>query len=161
MKRLLPLLLLALAACDQMTDQPKPQHYTAQDGSPATPPPGTVAVTEPPTPAPPVTAELLARGRQRYDIYCSACHGMTGAGNGMIVQRGFPAPPSFDQDRLRQVPPQHLYDVVTQGQGVMYGFAGRIAPPDRWAIAAYVKALQASRSASIADVPADRRGSLE
>ena len=161
MKRALLIGLLILTACDDMTEQPKEKHYTQADGSPATPPAGTVAVTEPPASAPPVTAALLDRGRQRFDIYCSACHGMTGAGNGMIVQRGFPGPTSFGLDRLRQAPPQHFYDVVTQGQGVMYGFAGRIAPPDRWAIAAYVKALQASRSATIADVPADQQDALE
>jgi mono/diheme cytochrome c family protein len=161
MRNALLLFLMTLTACDDMTEQPKEMHYTQRDGSPATPPAGTVAVTEPPTAAPPVTLALLERGRQRFDIYCSACHGATGAGNGMIVQRGFPTPPSFDIDRLRQAPPQHFYDVATQGYGVMYGFAGRIAPPDRWAIAAYVKALQASRSATIAAVPPDRRDALE
>ncbi|HEV2673248.1 MAG TPA: cytochrome c [Aliidongia sp.] len=164
MRRPLALLLVlaaGLAGCDDMTNQPKEKHYTRRDGSPATPPAGIVAVVEAPVAAPPVTLSLLTRGRERYDIYCSACHGATGTGNGMIVQRGFPMPPSFDLDRLRQASPQHLYDVVTGGHGVMYGFAGRIGPPDRWAIAAYVKALQASRNAAMADVPPDARGALE
>jgi len=162
MRRLLiPLLLLGLAACDDMTEQPKQKAYTNQDGSPATPPSGTVMTDEASSAAPPLTVALLARGRERYDIYCGACHGLAGAGDGMIVQRGFPAPPSFHIDRLRQAPPQHLYDVVTEGYGVMYSFSGRIPPADRWAIAAYVKALQASQNASVVDVPDEARGALE
>jgi len=162
MRRLAFLLLLTglAASCDDMTDQPKESPYTNQGGSPATPPAGTVMQNEAQAAAPPVTLALLQRGRTEFDVYCSACHGTTGTGNGMIVQRGFPAPPSFDQDRLRAAPPQHIYDVATNGYGVMFAFGGRLAPSDRWAIAAYVKALQVSRHATVADVPAADRAAL-
>ncbi len=99
----------------------------------------------------------LARGRQRYDIFCSPCHARTGDGNGMIVQRGFSKPPSFhdakDGPRLREVPDGHLFRVITNGYGAMYSYASRISPADRWAIVAYVRALQLSRNAQPADVP--------
>ena len=78
----------------------------------------------------------------------------------MIVERGFPAPPSYYIDRLRQAPVQHFYDVITNGYGIMYPYAARVAPADRWAIAAYIRALQASASAHLGDVPPDRRQSL-
>ena len=79
----------------------------------------------------------------------------------MIVQRGFPHPPSYHIDRLRNVPPQHFYDVISHGYGIMYSYADRVEPADRWAIAAYIRALQASASASVSDVPADKRGALQ
>ena len=93
-------------------------------------------------------------GRERFDIYCAVCHGRTGEGNGMIVQRGFPSPPSYHIDRLRNAPPGYIYNVITNGYGVMYSYAGRIAPRDRWAIAAYIRALQLSQNAKQSDVPA-------
>ena len=108
---------------------------------------------------PPVTLALLERGQERYRIYCTPCHSELGDGRGMIVQRGFPAPPSFHIDRLRAAPPQYFYDVITQGHGVMYAFADRVQPADRWAIAAYIRALQRSQHASLADVPPAERGS--
>jgi mono/diheme cytochrome c family protein len=151
------LLLLALVGCDDMTKQKRDGAYTARAGSPAKPVAGTVMRDEAPTAAPPVTLALLQQGRTEFDIYCSACHGMTGAGNGMIVQRGFPKPPDLAETKS----PQRVYDAVSNGYGVMFSFAGRIAPQDRWAIAAYVAALQASRHATLADVPADRKGALE
>jgi mono/diheme cytochrome c family protein len=83
-----------------------------------------------------------------------------GDGSGMIVQRGFPRPPSFHIDRLRAAPPQHFFDVITDGHGAMYSYAARVSPADRWAIAAYIRALQASQDAQIAEVPEDQRGSL-
>jgi mono/diheme cytochrome c family protein len=102
---------------------------------------------------PQVDAQLLARGRERYDIYCSPCHGLAGDGDGMIVQRGFPRPPSYHADRLRAAPAQHFFDVITNGYGVMYSYASRVEPRDRWAIVAYVRALQESQRARLADVP--------
>lgn len=91
---------------------------------------------------PPVSPALLARGRQRYDIYCAACHGLTGAGNGVVVARGFPAPEGFNDPRLMQASARHLVDVIGRGYGVMYAFSDRVEPQDRWAIAAYIRALQ-------------------
>ncbi|MEP6956361.1 MAG: cytochrome c [Chthoniobacterales bacterium] len=99
----------------------------------------------------PVTQALVARGQQRYEIYCAVCHGATGAGNGMIVQRGFPPPPSFHEQRLRDAPVGHFVDVITNGYGVMYSYASRVTPADRWAIAAYLRALQLSQNAAAAD----------
>src|SRR5205085_11750125 len=105
--------------------------------------------------------DLLERGRDRFEIYCAVCHGRTGEGNGMIVQRGFPPPPSFHIDRLRQAPIGHLFDVITQGYGIMYSYAERVEPNDRWAISAYIRALQLSRHATLAQVPANERNRLE
>jgi len=109
----------------------------------------------------PVTREMLERGRERFDIYCSVCHGRTGEGNGMIVQRGFPAPPSYHIDRLRNAPVGHLYDVITNGYGVMYPYASRVEPADRWAIVAYIRALQLSRHAALTDAPAAEQSTLQ
>lgn len=109
----------------------------------------------------PVTQAMIERGRDRFDIYCSECHGRTGEGNGMIVQRGFPAPPSYHTDRLRNAPAGHFFDVITNGYGVMYSYASRVDPADRWAIAAYIRALQLSRHATIDDVPADEQARLQ
>lgn len=92
-----------------------------------------------------VTGELLAEGKKQFDVYCSVCHGHDGAGKGIIVRRGFPAPPSYHIDRLRRAPVGHIYDVITNGYGVMYSYADRIQTPEqRWAVAAYVRALQYS-----------------
>jgi mono/diheme cytochrome c family protein len=90
---------------------------------------------------------LLERGRERFNIYCAPCHGQSGDGAGMVVQRGFPAPPSYDTEALRAAPDSHFYDVITDGYGVMYPYADRIGPNDRWAIIAYIRALQLSQSA--------------
>jgi mono/diheme cytochrome c family protein len=108
----------------------------------------------------PITAADLARGRERYNIYCSPCHDYTGSGNGMIVQRGFPSPPSFHLDRLRQAPAGHFFEVITNGVGLMYSYAARVAPEDRWRIAAYIRALQLSQRGAITDVPAVQAGEL-
>lgn len=91
---------------------------------------------------------LLQRGQQRYDIYCAPCHGATGSGDGMVVQRGFPAPPSYHADRLRQAPDAHFFDVISNGYGVMYRYGDRISPEDRWAIVGYIRALQLSQHAT-------------
>lgn len=105
-----------------------------------------------------VTRETLERGRERFDIYCSVCHGLSGDGNGMVVQRGFPKPPSFDEPRLRQAPIGHFYRVITHGYGVMFPYATRVPPEDRWAIASYIRALQLRPSmAETASHPEQRR----
>ncbi len=108
-----------------------------------------------------LTPQLLARGRDRYDIYCAVCHGLTGEGNGEIVRRGFPAPPTYHVDRLRNAPIGHFYDVITNGYGVMYPYATRVAPCDRWAIAAYIRALQLSHNANPSDVSPNEQSKLE
>jgi mono/diheme cytochrome c family protein len=108
----------------------------------------------------PVTREVLERGRARYNIYCSPCHDYTGSGRGMIVQRGFPPPPSYHIERLRQAPAGHFFEVMTNGFGAMYSYSGRITPEDRWAIVAYIRALQLSQHATLDDVPAEARQQL-
>ena len=156
---------IALAACDNMANQPKrlpfELPYGARANWPILPPPGIVAHDEAPTAPPPITLALLERGQQRFDIYCAPCHGRTGDGHGMIVQRGFPPPPAYDIERLREAPVQHFYDVVTNGYGAMYSYAARVAPADRWAITAYIRALQASATAQLSDVPPDKRQDLQ
>ena len=109
----------------------------------------------------PVTRELLARGRERFEIYCAVCHGRTGAGDGMVVQRGFPRPPSLHEPRLREAPAGHFFDVMTQGYGVMYSYASRVEPQDRWAIVAYIRALQFSQHATTNEAPPGERAKLE
>jgi mono/diheme cytochrome c family protein len=109
----------------------------------------------------PISAAVLARGRERFEIYCSPCHGRTGQGDGMVARRGFRHPPTFHQDRLRDAPVGHFFDVMTNGFGAMPDYAAQVRPEDRWAIIAYVRALQLSEHATMADVPPDRRGDLE
>jgi mono/diheme cytochrome c family protein len=104
---------------------------------------------------------MIERGQQRYNIYCSPCHSRTGDGRGMIVQRGFPPPPSFHDQRLRDAPAGHFFNVITKGYGAMYSYASRIPVDDRWAIVAYIRALQLSQHATIDDVPAKERARLE
>ena len=108
-----------------------------------------------------MTRKDLERGQQRYNIYCSPCHGRLGNGQGMIVQRGFPPPPSYHIDRLRQAPAGHFFDVITNGLGTMYDYASRVTPKDRWRIVAYIRALQLSQQAKLADLPPADRGKLE
>jgi len=105
----------------------------------------------------PVTAATMARGRERFDIYCSPCHGRTGQGDGMVVLRGYRRPPSFHQDRLRGAPVGHFFDVITNGFGAMPDYASQVRVEDRWAIIAYVRALQLSEHATPADVPLSER----
>jgi mono/diheme cytochrome c family protein len=93
----------------------------------------------------PITMETVNRGQQRYQIYCSACHGMTGNGDGLVVRRGFRKPPSFHEERLRQAPVGHFFDVSTNGWGAMPSYAAQITPADRWAIISYIRALQLSQ----------------
>ena len=109
----------------------------------------------------PVTAEVMARGHERFNVFCSPCHGRTGEGNGMIVQRGFRQPPSYHEDRLLNAPAGHFFDVMTNGFGAMQDYSAQVTPSDRWAIASYIRALQFSRRATMGDVPADRRAQMD
>lgn len=108
----------------------------------------------------PITRADLERGRERFNVYCTPCHDYTGSGRGMIVQRGFPQPPSYHILRLREAPVGHFYQVMTNGFGAMYSYASRIDPADRWRIAAYIRVLQLSQNATINDVPDDQRSKL-
>ena len=181
-RALIVLLALATVACRRdMQDQPKyiplrPSDFFA-DGRSARPlPEGTVArgqlradkvfftgksgdvyVDKLPFP---VTRQVLERGQERFNIYCSPCHGRLGNGLGMIVQRGLKRPPSYHIDRLRQVPIGYFYDVISNGFGAMADYAAQVAPRDRWAIAAYIRVLQFSQQASLQDVPPEHRQEL-
>jgi mono/diheme cytochrome c family protein len=105
-----------------------------------------------PVEAPPVALALIERGQDRYRVYCAPCHAELGGGHGMVVQRGFPAPPSFQDASVRDASPEQLYDVISGGFGVMYPFADRVSPPDRWAIVAYIRALERSQDAPPGDM---------
>ena len=109
----------------------------------------------------PITRTDLDRGEERFNIYCSPCHGRTGEGNGMVVQRGYRRPPSYHQDRLRDAPVGHFFDVITNGFGAMPDYAAQIKAEDRWAIIAYIRALQLSAHATLGDVPPADRGALD
>lgn len=108
-----------------------------------------------------VDQALLMRGQERYNIYCSPCHSRSGDGKGMIVQRGFSPPPSFHEPRLLDAPAGHYFNVITNGYGAMYSYASRVPVDDRWAIVAYIRALQLSQHATLDDVPARERTRLE
>jgi mono/diheme cytochrome c family protein len=108
----------------------------------------------------PIDLPLLQRGEERYRIYCAPCHGQVGRGDGMIVKRGYRPPPSFHIDRLRAEPAGYYFDVITNGFGAMPDYAAQVGVQDRWAIVAYVRALQLSQNAALADVPAERRAEL-
>ncbi len=108
----------------------------------------------------PVTKDVILRGQERFNVYCSPCHSRVGDGEGMIVQRGYRHPPTYHQDRLRQAPPGHFFDVMTNGFGAMPDYAAQIPPRDRWCIVAYIRALQLSQNASINDVPPEARAQL-
>lgn len=139
-------MLALIAGCDDMVDQPKQKAYSPQVGPGAIP--SDIVEFESKTPeAPPLTLPLLQRGQERYRIYCAPCHSELGDGRGIVVQRGFPAPATFHSDRLRRAPPSYFVGVIAQGYGIMYSFAERVQPKDRWAIAAYIKALQRSQHA--------------
>jgi mono/diheme cytochrome c family protein len=164
---LAPLLVLLAAGCDNMANQQKVNPYEVyhDDSNPLPPmsnPPGTVARDEQPEPPPPpVTMALLERGRQRFNIDCSVCHGFAGFADGMVVQRGFPAPPSYHIERLRKAPNQHYYDVITNGYGVMYSYAQRVSPEDRWAIIAYIRALQTAEDVPVSQLTPAERAALK
>ena len=153
--------LLALAGCKlDMKQQRKLNTYEKTslwpDGTAARPLPegvvaqGALARDAAAANPPPASPELLARGQARYDTYCTPCHGSAGLGDGMIVQRGFPRPPSYHTQRLRAAPAAHFFDVISNGYGVMYGYGDRVAPGDRWAIIAYIRALQLTRAPALA-----------
>ena len=108
-----------------------------------------------------VNAALLDRGENRFNIYCAPCHSALGDGNGTVVQRGYKRPTSFHDARLKGVGVGYFYDVITNGFGQMPDYAAQVAPADRWAIAAYIRALQLSQGATVDDVPADQRGTLD
>jgi Cytochrome C oxidase, cbb3-type, subunit III len=108
----------------------------------------------------PITRQDLERGRQRFNIFCAPCHGFTGNGQGRIVERGFPPPPSYHIPRLMKAPVGHFFDVMTNGYGTMYSYAGRVPPDDRWRIAAYIRALQLSEDSTLADVPPQEQKKL-
>lgn len=154
MRRALVVMVL-LAGCDDMSVQPKQKDYSPSVG-PAETPAGVVGFHEATPTAPPVTLALLERGQERYRIFCTPCHSELGDGNGMVVRRGFPSPPSYHSTALREQPPLYLYNVITNGQGDMYSFASRAPPNDRWAIVAYIKALQRSQYATLDDLAAAR-----
>lgn len=108
----------------------------------------------------PVTAALLARGQERFNIYCAVCHGRDGYGDGIVVRRGFPKPPSYHDPRLRNAPVGHFFDVITHGYGLMYSYADRLDAHDRWAVAAYLRALQLSQHARLQDLTDAERTTL-
>jgi mono/diheme cytochrome c family protein len=147
--------LALLSGCDDMTVQPKAGAYSPE-ATLVTPAQDSVAWGDVAAKPPPLTLALLQRGQQRFRIDCTPCHSELGDGNGMVVQRGFPTPPSYHIDRLRQAPTQRFYDVMTTGYGAMYSFAGRVSPQDRWAIAAYIRALQFSQHPPASAMQASR-----
>ena len=172
------LLVAALPGCDNMKHQENVRPFTASaffpDGAAARLPPAhTVARGEPAPDDPvatglkdgvpvteiplPLTHDLLERGRERFDIFCAACHGKDGFGHGVVTLLGFPAPPSYQEPWLLRAPAGHIFGVITHGIGRMYPLADRIEPRDRWAIVAYVRALQWSQHATMDDVPPDQR----
>jgi len=175
--------LLSGVACRQdMHDQPKyipyrPSTFFADQRSERPPIDGTIALghlhddalletgkvdgADAPVFPFPIDDQVMARGHERFNIYCSPCHGQTGDGNGMVVQRGYRHPPSLHLDRLVQAPPGHIFDVITNGFGAMPDYAAQVRVNDRWAIAAYIKALQLSQHAAVADLPAAARAELE
>ena len=109
----------------------------------------------------PVTMDVLSRGRERFNIYCAPCHSRVGDGNGMIVQRGFRAPPSYHTERLRKAPLGYFFDVMTNGFGAMPEYATQVPARDRWCIVAYIRALQLSQDATMSDVPSRRKSAVD
>jgi len=164
-------LFVLLAGCDDMARQPRAKAQEASvffpDGKVnQTPPAGTVARGDLARDAllverPAMSMALLQRGEERYQIYCSPCHGLAGDGNGTVVNRGFPRPPDFVEPRLIDAPDRHFMDVIAHGYGQMYSYAARVAPADRWAIVGYIRALQSSRRAELSTLPESDQGTLE
>lgn len=162
---LLILAALALAGCTDQSMRQQNRYDVFEpaalwpDGTEARPLPdgvvarGDIARAKAAAVPPEVTPTPPRRGQERYEIFCTPCHGLAGRGDGMIVARGFPAPPSYHTARLRAAPARHFFDVITNGYGVMYSYAARVPPEDRWAIVAYIRALQLSQGAKVASVP--------
>jgi mono/diheme cytochrome c family protein len=157
-------LMLLLCGCGlSMTQQRKYKTYSPStlwaDGASARPLPdggvaqGDLALAAIAAEPPEASSTLLGRGRERFDIYCAPCHGLAGDGDGVIVAHGFPKPPSYHIDRLLAAPASHFYNAISKGYGVMYAYSDRVDPDDRWAIVAYIRALQFSRRANVAEVP--------
>jgi mono/diheme cytochrome c family protein len=156
------LLLLALATCakEDMFNQEKAvawSNFSFLHGDMAMQPPvaGTVARNAPDVPVPQpatITETMLSRGQERFDVDCAPCHGRAADGEGMIVQRGFPKPPPLFSNDLIKAKAQHFYDVITNGHGVMYSYADRVSSADRWNIIAYIRALQRSQHAQVAEL---------
>jgi mono/diheme cytochrome c family protein len=155
---------LLVGGCDvSMTAQPKYTTYAPSqlwsDGSSARSlPAGVVSQddaerTRIAANPPRVTDAFIARGRERFDIFCSPCHGLDGAADGVIVQHGFPKPPSFHDDKLLAMPARQIFDTISNGYGVMFAYGDRVEVNDRWAIVAYIRALQLSQRAKVADIP--------
>ena len=125
---------------------------------------GTAPRAEPNLPVPQpatITAAMVERGHQRFEIFCTPCHGRAGDGEGIIVQRGFPRPPDFASAQMRRISAQTIYDTITYGRGAMYSHADRVPPTDRWAIASYIRALQLSRGVAVASLPPADRAKLQ
>lgn len=172
-RRLAIVLCVLVAGCTRSNMDAQPKYHEYEPGSLfrdgrvlQAPVAGTVAREDSAQPdaatkRPAVTADLLARGRDRYDVFCAPCHDRTGAGNGIVVQRGMPRPKSLHDEGQRAAGDRHLFDVISRGYGAMYAFADRVAPRDRWAIVAYIRALQLSQHAALSDVPSEDRASLE
>lgn len=164
-------LLLSLVGCDDMAKQPRADAQEASTFFPdgkvnQVPPAGTVArgdlarasvLAERPA----LTVQLMQRGRERFDIYCSPCHGLAGDGQGTVVARGFPQPPDLTVPRLVNAPDRHFMNVIAHGYGQMYSYAARVQPADRWAIVGYIRALQFSRRAPLDSLPEIDRNTLE
>ncbi|GJD46762.1 hypothetical protein AFCDBAGC_4646 [Methylobacterium cerastii] len=172
MRRLLALLALApLAACGEanMAEQPSARTWDKNNFFPQgmtmrQPVAGTVPRNDPAKAAPQpatITESLLTRGRERYGIFCTPCHGASGDGRGMIVARGFPSAGQLTTERLRQASADDLYRAISQGHRAMYGMGQMIPSADRWAIVAYVRALQRSQDAAVAALPPEDRAKLE
>lgn len=163
----------ALAGCTRSNMDSQPKYHEYEEGKLfrngrvlQAPPSGTVARGDldrenDAKQKPAVTADLLARGQDQYNVYCAPCHDRAGTGNGIVVQRGFPQPASLHDDRLRKADDQHLDDVIANGYGAMYAHGDRVQPRDRWAIVAYIRALQLSQHATLADLPENERSRLE
>lgn len=161
------LVILSLAACDAEPPESRTMSTTGARMQPyvAVPegaiPRGTAAAISTLSPEPPITRQLLVRGRGQYDVFCSPCHGRAGYGDGVVVQRGFPAPSSLHTPQQRSLTRTRIVKVTTEGFGLMYAFAERIPMQDRWAIARYVKALQLSQQFPIDQLPEDLRRQVE
>lgn len=163
---------LAVAACTRSNMDSQPKYHEYEPGAlfsngrvlqapvAGTVARGDLALAEEARNKPAVTSGLLARGRDQYDVFCSPCHDRAGTGRGIVVQRGMPQPASFHDERLRQADDQHFYDVISNGYGAMYAHGDRIRPNDRWAVVAYIRALQLSQHASLDDGPPDVKARL-
>lgn len=165
---LIAVLALACSACDDMSRQAKTREYRPGPligNLQGKPPQGSVARGQLADEArlaqrPPLDAALLAKGEQRFEIYCAPCHGVSGQGNGIVVSRGFPQPPSFTEARLLNASDDYFLKVIAQGYGQMYGYAARVTPVDRWAIVAHLRALQLGQHLPLSSLSASERQAI-